>query len=249
MGVHLLADPMNELIVFSDLCKILHWDQGKVITYMRQLLGSIIGQWLEIYKARTGPWKLSEFAWFEIWSSMLLVSYSKHFCVSFGQFKRTMEVAARESEQECKKLLNPFPFAEDGESQRGPNACPKCGVACNASGDARWCGTCTMIFYKDVEPEKCPICQQVRPCSNSNRSGIQCCYRYHDINQGKKLKEHTRLVWDQKQLRMVPANPVEYAKLIPFAIPDSLDNPRHFGHVFYLWCEFMEKEDRTENRK
>ena len=248
---------MSELISFYTLSQKLRWEdsdyalkrmEGCIRNYITNLY-----QMYDYYDRSTAlypraPWHLTALAWSQIWKSISLMSYSKHFCITFGGEINMINSWTGEAQYEWQKGLQDWPFAQNGDF--GPNrSCPKCGQTAEESqSKARLCARCQLIFYKGCCPFTCPSCSSAiknGKCSQAgNKSDSWCLSSYEPVQRSTTLKEWTSLKTDEHTKRLVPAQLVMYRKLVPFNIPSSPSDPTHFGHIIYKWCELMESIDK-----
>ena len=173
-GISRLAEPMNELISYHNVLTCFpDWNDepDRVVGSMKKLVKRYVAHLLKMRMNEQGKEikDLSSHDWIAIWGSVLLMSYSKVFCQTFGQEKIIIE-----------SLLHEANFKRLGHVNR---KCPGCTqdlksssitIVKKVSETVHTCTPCMKCFATvENELRRCPWVL-------SRRSGPMTCARAVD---------------------------------------------------------------------
>lgn len=248
--VELLAGPMKELLSYHKLVRQAEWEDEKepVVVKMkalvRRLFGFLVEQenktgyfrsWWTLNKDTDTPKQtdLSPLDWAFVWGSILLLSYDRHFCEVFGREKILFEKLAQNANAWRGAAFN-------------PTTCPYCLSPFGSKTGHKHCGSCKLIFT-NVLPWQGNCISCYRQGSGTafivkDNKCYNCGTSYRepppDLNAWLELKYNA-------EGKLTPVHPDKYKKIIHVEVPESLSDPKHFGHLVYKFCRFMESiEDK-----
>jgi hypothetical protein len=246
-GIYVVVDPMEELTCYHKISKEAGWyEEGEsTVTKMKALIRRLIGVLVEQdEKCNVVTWSrsavsptslqwsdLSPLDWTMIWRSILLLSYDKYFCEVFGKEKILLESLAQRSDAAWIDLKSP-----------SLDTCSSCKRATSLLVCGKQCTTCNIVFVKELPLDKsvCARCQRQNAISCCNCR--YCCFSY------RQLEDDWRGVVKPFYYngKPVPANPdAVYKSVVHVDVPESLSNPKHFGHLAWKFCEFMASREGT----
>ena len=193
-------------------------------------------------KTATDPWKrLSPLDWITIWSSILLLSYDRQFCLAFGTQKMLMEREIFEAQASWRITAGSRSCTEcHGDL---PKQFQKTTFAGNQ--DVYWvkCSRCNIVYtWKKyiVQGSNCCICCRSR-CTQSNLTCSSCS---PPRVSPATLKNWARLKYSKNTVGeggTEPVDPAAYKSVSCVPLVDSVKNKNHIGHVAYRFCEFMNR--------
>jgi hypothetical protein len=239
-GICVLAEPMEELLGYHKVSKEAGWhEEGEsTVTKMKALVRRLIGVLVEKdEKHNAAKWSksavppnsvqwsdLSPLDWTMIWRSILLLSYDKYFCQVFGKEKILMESLAQRSSAIWIDLAS-----------LSLDTCSSCFKTTTAVTGGKRCKHCMIVFMK-VLPGNGSLCISCRNYLLSGGRCRSCSFYYKQVVDGLKGLEKP-FYYNGKP---VPANPdAVYKSVVHVDVPESLANPKHFGHLAWKFCEFM----------
>jgi GTPase SAR1 family protein len=241
--VCVLSKLVEELTCYHKLSKEAGWhEEGEsTVTKMKALIRRLIDVWVEKYNVATWSvsdvlpnslqWiNLSPLDWTMIWRSILLLSYDKYFCEVFGKEKILMETLAQSANAAWIDLQS-----------ASLDTCPECSRDTTSWPYGKNCKHCCIVFVKEL-PLHNTLCSR---CQRAHISGNRCSrcsfsYRQFEDDWRGLVKP---FYYNGKR---VPANPdAVYKSVVHVDVPDSLSNPKHFGHLAWKFCEFMASLEGT----
>jgi hypothetical protein len=159
-----------------------------------------------------------------IWRSILLLSYDKYFCQVFGKEKILMEMLAERSNAAWVDLTSTL------------NTCYECCEATTTTVRAggKKCIGCMIVFMKDlpVDNDTCLNCNR-----NNCISNRRCRHCFVSYRKPAGVKDFAELFY------CYPSH--VYRSVVHVDVPESLSNPKHFGHLTWKFCEFMASLEGT----
>ena len=126
--------------------------------------------------------------------------------------------------------------------------CPKCSVTRLSANGV--CISGKLLVCLKGSRSVCNLCQsQVTGgfCSN----GSNCDFKR--LKQSWKellfhcLNDALALVYDENDGSFKPKYPESYKSVVRLEAPELLSDPKHFGHVAWLYCTFLSSLDATES--
>jgi hypothetical protein len=232
--IAVLAEPIEELLCYHTVSKQAGWDKDgeSTVSTMKALIKRWIGFLIELYAVKKVPlsvqaasadasdsnsWSnLSALDWTMIWRSILLLSYDKYFCQVFGKEKIILESLAQNAN------------AAWGDSVPLLDKCWDCNEPLISLVVGKQCNGCKMMYTEKGD------------------------HRLFGTYLPGKL---CRIVPDSKALMIpfyyngkpVPADPDPFYKAhVHIDVPESLSDPKHFGHLMWKFCEFMASREGTK---
>jgi hypothetical protein len=217
---------------------------------MKALIKRWIGFLIELYAVKRVPssvqaasadasdsnsWSsLSALDWTMIWRSILLLSYDKYFCQVFGKEKIILENLAQNANAAWVDSLPIF------------DKCWDCNEPLAALSAGKQCNSCRVVYTEKGDCERCVRCP--RPSSRrvtrkiSNGRCESCGWNYRIVPDSKAL-----MIPFYYNGKPVPADPDHFYKAhAHIDVPESLSDPKHFGHLMWKFCEFMASREGTK---
>mmetsp|Transcript_1211 Transcript_1211/g.2378 ORF Transcript_1211/g.2378 Transcript_1211/m.2378 type:complete len:903 (+) Transcript_1211:97-2805(+) len=171
-SIHRLADLMDELVRYHDLTNLIDWNDtsSHVTNKMKETVKLYIAFLLKMRRHELSidtESKLTSQDWLAIWSSFLLLSYSKVFCQTLGQEKMIIEGLVQE--------INMARLIGDS-NRRNHRKCPRCEQNLTIANAAtsktviesfQCCRSCMKTYsiapHEDYESRTCPSCEYCYP--------------------------------------------------------------------------------------
>eukprot|EP00797_Seminavis_robusta_P011056 Sro1826_g300100.1 n/a (438) ;mRNA; r:2317-3630 len=259
-SINVLALPMVELISCHTIgSKLDLGDLGQCaearmkVLFRRQLVFLLCqsSQKIPTFGAalnRNQRWDLWVVDWHQIWGSILLVaSISKHFNLAFGREKVSiLDIQYAMAQSKWLQWVDAYKYAPNGAFAKA-NVCPSCGSGCNARANMRYCSGCRNAYFEGLStqggPGKCFACCMA--VENGRCSGEGCSYSYHFLGDAVLYRDALVHKFDATTLELEPKSPNPKKTV---RVPSSLSSPKHFGHIAFLYCEFMESLDAIEEK-
>jgi GTPase SAR1 family protein len=236
-----LANPMDELQEYYKMCSQHHWkdEQSMSIFRMKALVRRQFCVLLtEERRSRTIEWKhtlafpqmgwnsLSPEDWKTICRSVLLVSCYKSFCLTFGQEKIWIESVIDKINRTSRSCSCKFPNGSDSYT---------CCSSCGCQVTRNWCRYCGS-FAVSATYFYCDNCgdpgsnddEELNCCSAPQVTSTTCVCGYSDAVLGFTMKDGEL------------ASIERVGKMHRFKSPDSVSNPGHWGHLMWMFCQFVE---------
>jgi GTPase SAR1 family protein len=112
------------------------------------------------------------------------------------------------------------------------------------------CASCKLFVCLKGSLSVCKLCQcRVTGglCSNAS----QCFFgrnklKWKELPFGS-LKEALGLTYDERSGSLKPKFPETYKSVVRLEVPDRLSDPKHFGHLAWLYCKFLSSLDQSES--
>jgi hypothetical protein len=202
---------------------------------------------------------LSPKDWSSIFGSMLLTSSERHNYESFGGEKMALDACL----QRANNLVTQSLLASDlctsclrGRSEQKGNsfAC----TYCEKDFTRVRCNHCKFVMSTGTCGELCTSCRYGRGITSWNESKICCsCSSITQFRNGRcsscgydeitkcinavpQVKELLLLQYAFGQLK--PSHS-DYNKIAQLDVPESPSDPKHFGHLLWKFCRFIESTD------
>lgn len=179
---------------------------------------------------QASPWKsLSPKDWIHIWSSILLVSYDRHFCQHFSREKLVMEDLLERARQSWKAYAANLIL----------RVCPHCFAPLEAYQNEWRCqNSCRFAFHTCFPSTACNGCKH--RFDNVYETEHVCPGNGITYSTQQTLWSWMRTFYDRSQT-LVPNFPALYNQVVRLGdIPDALTDAKHTGHVFYQFCHLHE---------
>jgi hypothetical protein len=236
---------------------------------MKALIKRWIGFLIELYAVKRVPssvqaasadasdsnsWSsLSPRDWTMIWRSILLLSYDKYFCQVFGKEKIILESLAQNANAAWVDSLPIF------------DKCWDCNEPLTALPAGKQCSSCRVIYTEKGDWKRCSYCFVPPPALGFGQS----VKNVRKLN-GEILNGHCGILnghcgscgWNYRILttsralmaipfyfngKPVPADPDPlYKANVHIDVPESLSDPKHFGHLMWKFCDFMASREGTK---
>jgi GTPase Era involved in 16S rRNA processing len=230
-NVHVLKDPMDQLILYYSLSSDAEWRDEMVnaINAMKALVRRLIGWVLASEKNDVRqPWIIpnensnqpSLFDWGLIKGSILLLSYNRYFVESFGREKVMTETLCSTQTMPTIDMMSNCRHCARSLQQR--------------SKSCKSCESCRYIFFFSLVDNDCPNCEE-----NIHYGDCQCGYYSFEL-----YSDQINLEFDSSTKRLTAVEMDLYKKFVHVEIPELLSDPSHFGHIIWKYCEFMETIDK-----
>ncbi|CAB9496256.1 expressed unknown protein [Seminavis robusta] len=178
----------------------------------------------------SSPWQsLSPKDWITVWSSILLLSYDRHFCQQFSREKLVMEELLERARQSWKSCAATVVL----------RICPYC-VAPLVAFQNEWrCpNTCQFAFHTCFPSTACNGCKY--RFDNVYETEHVCPGNGYTYSTQQTLHAWMRTFYDRTQT-LVPNFPALYNQVARLGdIPESLSHHNHVGHAFYQFCHLQE---------
>jgi small GTP-binding protein len=262
MSVNELASVVTELELFRDFVKCFPEDQKLAAeAKIKRKMEWLIKSYLEILirqgktyqqepaKKKGLEWEfLSAEDWVNLWGSVLLVASDRHFVNTFGVEKLQIDALMHDARNMGDNRLD------------GIHGCVNCKGAYSVFSGLRWCGRCLVapVFSLRQEGKMLDICAVCRGevDSTSGICKVSGCGSLHRMKIDKMFYcQWSDTVKANKECSKCGnggCSEVSRRKVycgIPIAVPRSLANPDHFGHLLWRYCEFMRTLEETKKRK
>jgi len=251
---HVLSEPIDELVAFHAVAKEFGWSDAErnAVMRMKVLVHQMIRLFIEKANALDGgysswsiksknfdPWqRLSPLDWSTIWSSILLMSCDRQFCLAFGTQKMLMERELLDAQTSWHAIAK-------------TRCCPVClgdlpmkDQQVNCGGVVVFwakCNACKVVFTKEkYKVQGACICICCRACK-ARPSSLTCSSCQSPRACPTCPKDWALLNYDIKRGQTKAAYPDYYKLVSCVRLVDSVENKNHFGHAAYRFCEFMNR--------
>lgn len=191
-------------------------------------------------KTETDPWKrLSPLDWSTIWSSILLLSYDRQFCLAFGTPKLLMERELFNSQASWLALARSSRWCPDCRGDL-----PKKDQQTTCGGIVVFfvkCSSCNGVFLKKkYNVPITPTCISCG-CRNARPKGLTCS-SCKNARFCLTWPQHWALLkYDGMSGKTEARYPTYYKFVSSVSVVKSVDNKNHIGHAAYRFCEFMNR--------
>jgi hypothetical protein len=243
--IHVLAEAMDELLCYHKVSKQAGRDDDgeSTVTTMKALIRRLIGVLMEkdatkmvlssTQVASADPsestsWSsLSALDWTMIWRSILLLSYDKYFCQVFGKEKILLESLAQSAN------------AAWVDSEPLSDKCLGCSQSLTALSAGKQCPSCCIVYTVGKREDHC--CIRCRGGVLNGRCN-NCSWTFRILTTSK-----ASVMPFYYNGKPVPADPDPlYKANVHIDVPESLSDPKHFGHLMWKFCEFMASREGTK---
>ena len=256
-NVSALSEPLEQLFSFHSICQLLDWQEGTaavlkrskglVLKYFQLLLEQesiySYSDWGASFQSTKNdssrnPWmSLSPKDWMQMWGSVLLLSYDKHFCQNFGREKLLIE-----------ELLGKAKEAWNLHKDTKLRLCPHCGAPLQPYQNEWRCDACRFAFLTCYPSTLCSECQDHRfdednPATTSIKEPHVCPANGFTYSAQQNLQLWMKTFYNRSQT-LEPVYPNVYHQVVQTGmIPESLSDPHHMGHVVCQFCILKEMID------
>jgi len=250
--VHMVADPFEELMYYHKLVVLAkNWqgEEEKIVDKMKDMVRSFIHFLIQRQHETAGnslfSWQsnISPIDWSIIWRSILLLSYEKYYCEMFGREKIMVEAL-------CHEACN---WKASNDAAVDKTHCPHCSGALDETKKKPVyprCRPCSIVFLPGKElaaVESCVYCShgKLLPDLQKTLQCENCKYKHEEF---PNIVEWLKFSYDNK-CKVVPMLPEKYQRVVHLEILESLNDPNHYGHVAYKFCNFIAslKQDNAKS--
>jgi hypothetical protein len=256
-----LAIIMNEICMYYDLVHEMHLEDEKenilargkevVYDYFQVVLDKIELEesglkWIPVTDG-THKNRLSPQAWVMMLESILLLSYSNHFCNLFGTLKIELNRRLVTANEVAKERL-PYIL-----SYLKCRQCKKYMPSDPEYKESRHCKSCQKIYTTAV-PQACFKCNtnlayeyNRYTSSSSDNKCCTCSVSYYLLE--------TKIAVDSAFLGQVlskenaitslqPSHPDIYHDIIQIKVPNLLSDPNHYGYLPFKYCQLLDRHHK-----
>jgi len=255
-GIHLLAEPMKDLVSYHKLVCLTDWDDTSdhVIEKMKALVHRFVTALLKLqdkdrvangWDSPTGGsfrtmTKLTPHDWANVWGSFLLLSYNKIFCECFGQEKIVFERLVQDAHHWSQRCLN----------NTNMGRCPSCKRELStARGTQDPCCTSCCFVYAEI------------PVQHANTSRYCSGCQYNHVVIGQQCRNCGKTFQYKKPLDKIAPFAPKYdadGQLLPFqpgplvmqlsiTIPEQFSDTSHVAHIAWKFCDFVESLNHKQH--
>jgi GTPase SAR1 family protein len=230
------AEPMRQLIEYFEMTRSFDWkdEQLRSVAAMKEMIRRQMGIVFEKEKVSDGtcPTKLSvdkrdktwetcsAFDWINIFGSFTLLSYDKTFCEVFGREKLLFDLLNQKATS-MSSLLTQECGCVDGKG----------------FGNTTYCSDCDYHLVKD-EIETCPSCSHALTMDSIRCSSCTYCGHKYIIESPVIFAAVVKHKYVANRLEPVDSD--KRNEYVGTEVPDELSNPKHLGHISWLFCNFMD---------
>jgi hypothetical protein len=245
-NVEVWVKPMQQLLSYHTYAIGVGWDKEaeRVTLLAKQLVyrqleiifenhaSSNMDKWTpalsDSENALVGWSTLSPVDWNTIFESILLLSFDRQFCELFGREKIMLERLSHK----MKNAVNDVVY--NWENLK----CLRCETDL---GTTNVCGSCRLSYnYPDVKPgDSCPACTDRNTRLDSkSRCNNYCSFTFTKHPAATGVGGALKTTYTGGHFE--PNNPDAYKKAVHIPVPQSLSAPKHFGHLLWTYCRFVE---------
>jgi GTP-binding protein EngB required for normal cell division len=230
----LVANPLQELIYYHKMVTRAKWMEEEQVIFARMKeFGRYYLKFLIKRESETNnpsKWsvacKVSPLDWHLIMRSIGLLSYDKLSCESFGpELIHCMDVAQETNMWKFNGFI--------GADKHCPHCAEKLDLT-KVKPHLPRCKPCTLVFSNDAKTTTCGYCGHDKMVAETSQC-TNCKYKREEL---PNLSKWIKVKYDADG-NPTPVDAEKYKKVIHLEVPQSLEDPSHFGHPLYKMSSFI----------